>query len=141
MTTTDLPAWLSVGSAAVYFPRRRTELAEAWPVSRVRVTAATVAVSTEQGDINFRRVDLRAMGAAHAGPFTPLLLPLSDDRVTAAHRRTEMMRAVDRLTRAIAQNRPTHIQQPEAIAEGIAAIAAAAVLAYGDVVALVKDAS
>ena len=135
MTTQSLPDWLRRGIAVVYYPRHDPDLAEAWPVVRLRETASTLVVDTEiDTDLRFRRVGLTMTGMW--GDTTPILLPVDDPRVAAAGDRTDVMRVVHELTGTWRQHRPSALMPTEKIRESVAALADAAQVARDDLRAL-----
>lgn len=127
------PTWLLGGSpVVVYFPRPRPELAEAWPVLSLRRTAQTIVVLTELGEERFGRFDLRMQRTRGAGAYQPMLLPAEDPRAVAAWERTNLLRAVKRLTDTIRTNRPNRTMDAGEIHRAVAEIAAAAAVALDD---------
>ena len=127
------PVWLTDGTPlVVYFPRPRPELAEAWPVLSLRRTAQTVVVLTELGEERFGRFDLRMQRTRGAGAYQPMLLPAHDPRAVAAWERTNLLRAVKRLTDTIRVNRPSRTMDADAIRRSVAEIAMAAATALDD---------
>jgi len=135
---TDLPEWLRPDHCVVYFPRHSHDFAEAWPVTEMRLTPSgqTVIVKTDLGEeFRYHAANLSAIGHPKTGPHTPTLLPADDPEALAAAKRTNVLRVVETLRKAL-QKRPTRNMTTDDICWAVNRIQNAATVAYDDLLAL-----
>jgi hypothetical protein len=134
----SLPDWIQRGEPAVaYYPRRRTGMSEAWPVTLKTPTGpdVIVAVAEDGTETRWHARSLTLLGVTC--PPYPWLIPADDPRALAARERTDVIRIMSALNRLVDANRPRSTLPTDAIADRLAMIRDGAAMAYDEITAMV----